>query len=106
MVFFLPVSNKFLIEKIIRKPVKDDKGARIGRINDLIFDEKTGDILGFLVKVTRRNELLETLPRDKEGCIMIPFSALIDFGEKGAEISLRKLRILLSKTSRGKSSSR
>ncbi|MEW6222747.1 MAG: PRC-barrel domain-containing protein [Candidatus Hadarchaeota archaeon] len=56
--------------------VVSDRGLQIGRLADMTFDEKDGKILSLVVKPISR-ESLTGIPKDPDGNVMIPFSAVM-----------------------------
>jgi len=53
-----------------------DRGLQIGKVNDVIFDEKDGKIISIVVKPASR-EVLGTIQRDESGNALVPFSAVM-----------------------------
>lgn len=54
-----------------------DKGLRLGKLQDIVFDENSGRLLKLIVKPAIK-EILDSLPKDEHGNFLIPFSAVID----------------------------
>lgn len=50
-----------------------DKGLKIGRLQDMLIDEKSGHIKMLVVSVTIKG-LLENLPKDESGNQLIPYN--------------------------------
>jgi sporulation protein YlmC with PRC-barrel domain len=53
-----------------------DRGLQLGRLEDILFDEKDGKIHSLIIKPITK-EILEGLPRDTSGNALIPFKAVI-----------------------------
>ncbi len=53
-----------------------DRGLQLGRLNDILFDEKDGKIHSLVVRPFSK-ETFEGVPRDSSGNALIPFSAVM-----------------------------
>lgn len=53
-----------------------DRGLQLGRLNDILFDEKDGKIHSLVVRPLSK-ETLEGVPKDSGGNALIPFSAVM-----------------------------
>jgi len=56
--------------------VISDCGLKIGRVMDVIFDEKDGRIVSLVVKPSTRDALSGT-PKDAKGNFIVPFSSVV-----------------------------
>jgi len=56
--------------------VISDRGLQLGRLVDILFDEKDGKIYSLVVRPFSR-EALKGVPQDHQGNVLIPFSAVI-----------------------------
>ena len=56
--------------------VISDRGMQVGRLDDILFDEKDGKIQSLVVRPISK-EMLENTPRDSSGNVLIPFSAVM-----------------------------
>jgi sporulation protein YlmC with PRC-barrel domain len=73
--------EKRFARELIGKTVVSKTGKKFGEVGDMIFDVKTGELIHMvLVNPTPYSEKLE-LEKDKEGNILIPFSALMAIGD-------------------------
>lgn len=73
-------SKKFS-RQLIGKIVVSKTGKRFGEVGDIIFEAKTGELIHMVLSnPTAYTEKLE-LEKDKEGNILIPFSAVIAVGD-------------------------
>ncbi|HDI12595.1 MAG: hypothetical protein DRN83_01550 [Hadesarchaea archaeon] len=53
-----------------------DRGLQLGRLVDILFDEKDGKIYSLVVRPYSR-DALKGAPQDHQGNVLIPFSAVI-----------------------------
>ncbi|MBD3313433.1 hypothetical protein GF345_03240 [Candidatus Woesearchaeota archaeon] len=67
--------------EIIGKTVVSKTGKRFGEVGDIIFETKSGELIHMVLSnPTQYSQKLE-LEKDKEGSILIPFSAVIAVGD-------------------------
>ncbi len=75
-----PEDKKFS-KQIIGKTIISKSGKKFGEVGDIIFETKTGELIHMVVKnPTTYTEKIE-LEKDKEGNLLIPFSAVIAVGD-------------------------
>ena len=68
-------------KEIIGKTIVSKTGKRFGEVGDLIFETRSGELIHMvLVKPTAYCEKLE-LEKDKDGNLLVPFSAVIAIGD-------------------------
>lgn len=73
-------SKKFS-KQLIGKTIVSKTGKRFGEVGDIIFETKSGELIHMVVNnPTPYTEKLE-LEKDKQGRILIPFSAVIAMGD-------------------------
>jgi len=73
--------EKRFSKQIIGKTVVSKTGKKFGEVSDLIFETKTGELINLiLANPTPYAEKLE-LEKDKDGEILIPFSAVTAIGD-------------------------
>jgi len=73
--------EKRLSKQIIGKTVVSKTGKKFGEVADIIFETKTGELINLiLTNPTPYAEKLE-LEKDKDGEILIPFSAVTAIGD-------------------------
>ncbi|MBI5393234.1 PRC-barrel domain-containing protein [Candidatus Woesearchaeota archaeon] len=73
--------DKKFSKQLLGKTVVSKSGKRFGEVGDLIFETRSGELIHMvLVNPTSYTEKLE-LERDKEGNILVPFSAVIAIGD-------------------------
>lgn len=66
---------------VMGKTVVSKTGKRFGEVGDIVFETKSGELIHLVLKnPTPYVDKLE-LEKDKEGSIMIPFSAVISSGD-------------------------
>lgn len=53
-----------------------DRGLQLGRLVDILFDEKDGKIYSLVVRPLSR-DTLKGVPQDPNGNVLIPFSAVM-----------------------------
>jgi len=74
-------NDKQFSKKLIGKTVVSKAGKRFGEVGDIIFETKSGELINLVLKSpTSYTEKLE-LEKDKEGKLLIPFSAVIAMGD-------------------------
>lgn len=73
--------EKKFSKQLIGKTIISKTGKRFGEVADIIFETRSGELIHMVVKnPTGYTEKLE-LEKDKEGHILIPFSAVIAIGD-------------------------
>lgn len=73
--------EKRFSRQLLGKTVVSKTGKRFGEVGDLIFETRSGELIHMiLANPTAYTEKLE-LEKDKEGNILIPFSAMIAIGD-------------------------
>lgn len=66
---------------LLGKTVVSKSGRRFGEVGDIIFETKSGELIHLVLKSpTSYTEKLE-LEKNKEGQLVIPFSAVIALGD-------------------------
>ena len=66
---------------LLGKTVVSKTGKRFGEVGDIIFETKSGELIHMVVNnPTPYTEKLE-LEKDKQGRMLIPFSAVIAMGD-------------------------
>ena len=58
------------------KPVITVSGEEIGRLDDVIIDEKTGAFISILVEPLTGDMPRVSYPKDKDGNLIIPYDAV------------------------------
>ena len=73
--------GKKFSKQLLGKVIVSKTGKRFGEVGDLIFETKSGELIHMVVSnPTPYTEKLE-LEKDKQGRMLIPFSAVIAMGD-------------------------
>ena len=73
--------EKKFSKNLIGKTIVSKTGKRFGEVGDIIFETRSGELIHLvLANPTSYTEKLE-LEKDKDGSILIPFSAVIAMGD-------------------------
>jgi sporulation protein YlmC with PRC-barrel domain len=73
--------DKKFSKQIIGKTIVSKTGKRFGEVGDVVFETRSGELIHMVVSnPTSYTEKLE-LEKDKNGNILIPFSAVIAVGD-------------------------
>ncbi len=73
--------EKKFSKQLMGKTVVSKSGKRFGEVGDIIFETKSGELIHMVLSnPTTYTEKLE-LEKDKEGRLLIPFSAVIAMGD-------------------------
>lgn len=73
--------DKNFSKNIMGKTVISKTGKRFGEVGDVIFETKSGELIHMVLKNPTVHAKKLELEKDKEGSILIPFSALIAIGD-------------------------
>ena len=77
----MPEEDKKFSKQLIGKTVVSKTGKRFGEVGDIIFEAKSGELIHLVLSnPTSYTQKLE-LEKDREGNILIPFSAVIAIGD-------------------------
>ena len=73
--------EKNFARRLLSKTVVSKTGKRFGEVGDMVFETRSGELIHIVLKnPTSYTDKLE-LEKDKEGNILIPFSAVIAIGD-------------------------
>jgi len=73
--------EKKFSKQLMGKTVVSKSGKRFGEVGDIVFETKSGELIHLVLNnPTSYAEKLE-LEKDKEGRLLIPFSAVIAMGD-------------------------
>jgi len=73
--------DKKFSKQLIAKTVVSKAGKRFGEVGDIIFETRSGELIHLVLQnPTSYTDKLE-LEKNKEGQILIPFSAVIAIGD-------------------------
>jgi len=79
--YFMAEDDKKFSKQLVGKTVVSKTGKRFGEVGDIIFETRSGELIHMVLSnPTSYTEKLE-LEKDKEGKILIPFSAVIAIGD-------------------------
>lgn len=73
--------EKKFSKELIGKTVVSKTGKRFGEVGDIIFETKSGELIHMILNNPTPYALKLELEKDKEGSILIPFSAVIAVGD-------------------------
>lgn len=65
-----------MVSKLRAIGVISDRGMQVGKLHDILFNEKDGKIQSIVVRPISK-ETLGNIPRDSSGNALIPFSAVM-----------------------------
>jgi len=73
--------EKKVSKDLIGKTVVSKTGKRFGEVGDIIFETRSGELIHMLlINPTSYTDKLE-LEKDKDGHILVPFSAVMAIGD-------------------------
>lgn len=73
--------DKKFSKQLIGKTIVSKTGKKFGDVEDIIFETRSGELIHLvLMRPTSYIEKLE-LEKDKDGSLLIPFSAVIAIGD-------------------------
>lgn len=73
--------GKHVSRQLIGKTVVSKTGKRFGEVGDIVFETRSGELIHILLRnPTTYMEKLD-LEKDKQGNILIPYSAVIAVGD-------------------------
>ena len=73
--------DKKFSKQLLGKSIVSKTGKRFGEVGDIIFETRSGELIHLvLARPTSYTEKLE-LEKDKDGSLLIPFSAVIAIGD-------------------------
>jgi len=87
------------LSKFLNLPLKNERMEKMGEVVDILAKKDNGKIIGILVKPSKINELLDKLPKDENGYIAIPISA-VKMKENFIFLNERKIKVLLIRARR------
>jgi len=73
--------DKKFSKQIIGKTIVSKTGKKFGEVGDIVFETRSGELIHIVVSSpTAYSDKLE-LEKDKQGHLLIPFSAVIAMGD-------------------------
>ncbi|MCX6706648.1 MAG: PRC-barrel domain-containing protein [Candidatus Woesearchaeota archaeon] len=73
--------DKRFAKELIGKTIVSKSGKRFGELGDIIFETKSGELIHMILSNPTPYALKLDMEKDKEGNILIPFSAVIAVGD-------------------------
>jgi sporulation protein YlmC with PRC-barrel domain len=73
--------DKKFSKQLIGKTVVSKTGKRFGEVGDIIFETRSGELIHMVLRNPTTYTMKLELEKDKEGNILIPFSAVIAIGD-------------------------
>jgi sporulation protein YlmC with PRC-barrel domain len=73
--------DKKFSKQIIGKTVVSKNGKRFGEVGDVIFETKSGELIHLVLNNPTQYSNNLDLEKDREGHMLIPFSAVIAMGD-------------------------
>jgi sporulation protein YlmC with PRC-barrel domain len=77
----MPEEDRVIAKEIIGKTIVSKTGKKFGEVGDVIFETRSGELIHMIVKGPTSYAQKLDLEKDKEGNILIPFSAVIAMGD-------------------------
>ncbi|MEM4703192.1 MAG: PRC-barrel domain-containing protein [Candidatus Pacearchaeota archaeon] len=75
------MNEKRLSRDIVGKLVVTKEGKRVGLVKDISFETRSGELIHLLISSPTQYALSLNVEHDKEGGILIPFSAILAIGD-------------------------
>lgn len=73
--------DKKRADEIFNKTVVSKEGKKYGLVSDLSFEIRTGELMHLSVKTPTQHALSLDLEKNKQGDLLIPFSAVVALGD-------------------------
>ena len=89
---------KRLASKLLRVPILDSSGQRIGRLNDIIVETSTGSLTHLVLDKMDSQSFSEIAQQLPTGEAIIPVS-VVKFNDDSVTVDEKKLRLLSLKKS-------
>jgi len=78
---FMADEEKKFSKQLLGKTIVSKSGKRFGEVGDIIFETRSGELIHMVLhNPTTYTDKLE-LEKDKEGRMLVPFSAVIAIGD-------------------------
>jgi len=74
-------TSKKFSKQLIGKTVVSKAGKRFGEVGDIVFEVKSGELIHLILANPTPYAAKLELEKDKQGNILIPFSAVIAMGD-------------------------
>lgn len=73
--------ERVVSKQIMGKTIVSKAGKKFGEVGDVIFETRSGELIHMIVRNPTNFAKKLDLEKDKEGNILIPFSAVIAMGD-------------------------
>ena len=73
--------DRKISKELIGKTIVSKTGKRFGEVGDIIFETRSGELIHMVLRNPTPYALRVELEKDKDGNILIPFSAVIAMGD-------------------------
>ena len=73
--------EKKFSKQLIGKTIVSKTGKRFGEVGDIIFETRSGELIHMVVTHSTSYTEKLSLEKDKDGNLLIPFSAVIAIGD-------------------------
>ncbi len=74
------MAERYDASSLINKSVVTDKGRKLGDVADLLFDERSGEVISIILKNPTEHAVRLNLEKTKEG-YLVPFMAVKAIGD-------------------------
>jgi sporulation protein YlmC with PRC-barrel domain len=73
--------DRYFSRELIGKTIVSKSGRRFGEVGDLIFETRSGELIHIMVKTPTEYLQSLDLEKDRQGNLLIPYSAVIAVGD-------------------------
>ncbi|MBR9678001.1 MAG: hypothetical protein GOU97_01765 [Nanoarchaeota archaeon] len=73
--------SKIYSKKIVGKTVVSKTGKTFGKVGDLVFESRTGELISIVLKEPTKHASDLDLEKEKGGYFLIPFNAVMAVGD-------------------------
>jgi len=77
----MPEEDKKFSKQLIGKTVVSKSGKRFGEVGDLVFETRSGELIHMVLHNPTSYTTKLELEKDKQGNVLVPFSAVIAVGD-------------------------
>ena len=74
-------SEKTFAKQLLGRMVVSKSGKKFGEVGDIIFETRSGELIHLVLVNPTSYALKIDLEKDKDGSILLPFSAVIAMGD-------------------------
>ncbi|WXG45579.1 MAG: PRC-barrel domain-containing protein [Candidatus Atabeyarchaeum deiterrae] len=87
---------KYSASRLLKLPVLDDQGQKIGRLRDIVIETRTGNLISLILDKVDSQVAAEITQQLSTGESVIPVS-IAKFNEDSVTVDRRKLKLLFLK---------